>query len=368
MLRAYRDDPISIALPNGKPNPLFLYRGAVHGRPPTPHEEVKRDLVAELHQRGVENLEAHLLEEALFDFETVIELLPEFPYAHWNRAQVLLMLNRYREGFEEFDWRFKLFADDLWHSGIPLWNGEDIAGKRLLLWHEHGYGDTLMLLRFVPEIARRGVIVTLSLVPPLRRIARQLGVEVLDADIPRGREFDFRLPLFNLPAALSTLADTVPPAPYLTAPRTIKISAPAIGIAWSGNAKQSRDHLRSLELERFLALLELNGHQPYALQLAGEDAAARGVMVRDYADFAELAEWVMAMDHVVTVCTAVAHLAGALGHPSLHVVVPKVAYWPWYNAQRWYGGAHVYRQRCAGDWGQVFARVNRALWSEPSCR
>jgi ADP-heptose:LPS heptosyltransferase len=94
-----------------------------------------------------------------------------------------------------------------------------------------------------------------------------------------------------------------------------------------------------------------------------DDALAHGVRAANYRDFADTAEQLMAMRHVVTVDTAVAHLAGAIGHPSLHLLVPHVMYWPWYRAADWYPRINVYRQPRPGNWDSVFAVLNFNLWS-----
>lgn len=363
-LREFSSDPISMVLPSGKPNPAYVHRGPC--RPVTPAEEVIADVAAESVKHGIENLERHFLDEAIFEFETAISVLPEFPHAHWMRGQALLMKGDYLEGFKEFDWRFKMFSDALCHKGIPIWSGEPLSGKSLLLWHEHGYGDSIMFLRYVPMLKRMGARITLALPEPLRRLAReQFDVEVLD-EVPLSfNHFDYRCPIFSLPPVLCKSVADLPSEPYFAANAyraTIPRDKPIIGIAWSGNRNNSRDKHRSIKLEKFLTALDTRGHALYAIQQDELSIGrAHGVIAPTFADFAETADCLMAMDHIVTVDTAVAHLAGALGHPSLHILVPFVAFWPWYQSQAWYPTAHVYRQSKPGEWAPVFAKVNEAL-------
>jgi hypothetical protein len=395
-LRQFRPDPVPVLLKNGRPNPAFIHRGPT--RPLTESQEIITDVVAEAMARGVENLERHWLEEALLEFETAIAVMPEFPHAHWNRAQVLLMLGRYGEGFAEFDWRFKLFGDTLWHQGLPVWCGERLQGKRLLLWHEHGYGDTIMLLRYLPVLQAMGAQLTVAVPEPLRRlIRRQFGattliqpkntprniiaggirtnqnvaasfpyrdVEVLD-EVPEdfGR-FDYRCPVFNLMGVMQQIHPAIPAAPYVTTvpgePRDV------IGVAWSGNRENTRDKFRSIDLGALTAAIPREGCELQSIQMQElEDAPRHGVTAIDYLDFADTADRLMTMRHIVTVDTAVAHLAGAIGHPSLHILVPHVAYWPWYRAAEWYGTARIYRQPKPGDWSTVLAQVNAQLRSHP---
>lgn len=364
-LRQFSSDQIPMALPNGSPNPVYLHRGPC--RPLTPAEDIIADVAAEAIRRGIKNLERHFLDEAIFEFDTAISVLPHFPHAHWNRGQALLMKGEYLEGFREFDWRFKLFGDTLWHKGIPIWCGESLVGKRLILWHEHGYGDSLMFLRYVPMLRGMGAEITLALPEPLRRLAReQFDAEVLD-EVPESFDrFDYRCPIFSLPPVLDQTIENVPSAPYLSgnAQRaTIAKDRPIIGIAWSGNRKNSRDKHRSIKIDKFLSALDTRDHALYAIQ-QDELSIGRehGVITPTFSDFAETADCLMAMDHIVTVDTSVAHLAGALAHPSLHVLVPFVAYWPWYQSAAWYPTAHVYRQEKPGEWAPLFERVNANLW------
>jgi hypothetical protein len=365
-LRQFRDDPVPLLTPNGRPNPAFIHRAPT--RLLTPAQEIVTEVVAEVMARGVENLERHWLEEALLEFENAIALMPEFPHAHWNRAQVLLMLGRYDEGFVEFDWRFKLFGDTLWHQGVPVWCGEKLNGRRLLLWHEHGYGDTILLLRYLPVLLAMGAQLTVAAPEPLRRlIRRQFDVEVLE-EVPEDfRRFDYRCPVCNLMPVMQRLHPKIPPAPYLATASCEQRNV--IGVAWSGNRENARDTFRSIYLGDLTAALEPFTRAGYELQSIQmqelEDAPQHGVTAVNYRDFADTADQLMAMRHIVTVDTAVAHLAGAIGHPSLHILVPYVAYWPWYRVAEWYGTARVYRQPKPDDWDSVFAQVNANLRSRP---
>jgi hypothetical protein len=362
-LREFRFDPVPIVTPEGQINPVFLHRGPC--RPVTPREEVITDIVAEAMGRGIANIRARFLEEAVMEFDTAIALMPEFPHAHWNRGQALLMMGD-TNGFAEFDWRFKMFGDVLWHKGIPIWSGESLQGKRLLCWHEHGYGDSIMLLRYVPVLQQMGAYITLALPEPLRRLAReQFKCEVLE-EVPESWErFDYRCPIFNLLPQMHQMQIPVPACPYFTADPLgygFKGEAKIIGIAWSGSKDHSHDKDRSIGIDKFMGMLDCNGHDPCAVQLASDkDIGDWDIVTIPYEDFAETADCLMAMDHIVTVDTAVAHLAGALGHPSLHVLCPYVAYWPWLNSATWYPTANVYHQTKWDDWAGVFARVNEAI-------
>jgi hypothetical protein len=356
-LREFRFDPVPIVTPDGQINPVFLHRGPC--RPVTPREEVITDIVSEAMGRGIANIRARCLEEAVMEFDTAIALMPEFPHAHWNRGQVLLMMGD-TNGFAEFDWRFKMFGDVLWHKGIPIWSGEDLRGKRLLLWHEHGYGDSIMLLRYVPVLQRMGAEIVLALPEPLRRLAReQFQCEVLEEVPTVWERFDFRCPIFNLLPQMHQMQISVPVCPYFTAS---KAPVGGIGIAWSGHKGHAHDKDRSLKLADFMSMFEPAGHTLHAIQMDDrEECSKYGVIAPDYGDFVETANVLMSLKHIVTVDTAVAHLAGALGHPSLHVLSPYVAYWPWLNSATWYPTANIYHHTKPDDWASMFMRVNEAI-------
>jgi hypothetical protein len=342
---------------------VFLHRGPC--RPVTPREEVITDIVSEAMGRGIANIRARCLEEAVMEFDTAIALMPEFPHAHWNRGQVLLMMGD-TNGFAEFDWRFKMFGDVLWHKGIPIWSGEDLRGKRLLLWHEHGYGDSIMLLRYVPVLRRMGAKIVLALPEPLRRLAReQFQCEVLEEVPETWTRFDFRCPIFNLLPQMHAMQIPVPACPYFkgdAARGRFNGAERSIGIAWSGSRDHAHDKDRSIGLCKFMSSLNTKEFAVYAVQATElEHAPDYGVRTLTYKDFADTADCLMAMEHIVTVDTAVAHLAGALGHPSLHVLCPYVAYWPWLNSVTWYPTANIYHHTKPDDWAGIFARVNEAI-------
>jgi hypothetical protein len=194
-----------------------------------------------------------------------------------------------------------------------------------------------------------------------RLVRRQFDVEVLEQVPEDFRRFDYRCPTFNLMPVMHQLGIQIPAAPYLFAAQVPRKSM--IGIAWSGSRNNERERRRSIPLDTFLEMLDLNGRAPHAVQADDLDlAASRNVAVCNFGDFAQTADCLLGMEHIVTIDTAVAHLAGAIGHPSLHIISPYVAYWPWYNPA-WYPTAKIYRQPKPGDWSSVFAQVNANLWS-----
>jgi hypothetical protein len=260
----------------------------------------------------------------------------------------------------------------------PLWRGEPIEGKRILLHAEQGLGDTLQFLRYVPMVQARGGAVVLDVQGTLRRLAAQLpGLSVLISQGEAG--FDWQCPLMSLPLAFGTTVDTIPAdIPYLTIPEEAQQAAARrdwpeegirIGLVWSGNPKYVDDQSRSIPLTLFAQHVALEGAHLYSLQLgaAAEQIDNAGVPVTDLreaiGDMADTAALVQHLDLVITVDTAVAHLAGALGRRTW-ILLPFAPDWRWLTQRQdspWYPTARLFRQPRPGDWDAVMANVREAL-------
>lgn len=324
-------------------------------------EQTTMEVTAEFMAMAKSNMDRGQFKEALFDLDNALCVMPKSVHAHSNRAHALLSLGDYEEGFKEFEWRLALFGDVFIGVDVPPWRGEPIAGKRLLLGHEHGYGDCLMLLRYVPVLKEMGAIITLLLPPGLKRLAERFDIDVRDQYPEDYGVFDYRCPMFSLPKVLGHGAGDIPSRPYIPVQRGERIPN-SIGISWSGNREHLRDAHRSVGLDQFLSLFEGSGHTLYAVQASElEEAAERGVITQRFGDFADTADFMSRLDHIVTVDTSPVHLAGAIGHPSVHVLLPFVSDWRWYNSESWYPNVKTHWQDKPGDWASAFAKVNRCL-------
>ncbi len=254
--------------------------------------------------------------------------------------------------------------------------------KTILLHAEQGLGDTIQLARYVPLVARRGATVVLEVPAELTGLLGRLeGVATV---VERGAPlpaFDLHCPMGSLPLALATEPDSIPAAiPYLTAsaerlaqwqPRLASVPQPRVAFVWSGRPSHPNDRNRSLPLARLAPLLEMDGVSFISVQpdVSVEDAAvlaglggvtALGAELRDFEDTAAV---LGLCDLVVTVDTAVAHLAGALGRPAW-ILLPFAPDWRWMLERTdspWYPTARLYRQPEPGDWESVIARVRADL-------
>jgi hypothetical protein len=295
----------------------------------------------------------------------------------YDLAMVLLANGDYARGFAEHESRAQ--HTSMKEHAPPLWQGEDLAGRTILVHAEQGMGDTIQFARYIPLLAERGARVIFGVPPSLRGLfAGFPGTAGVTSVVEAASLADFHVPLMSLPHRFGTQLRSIPPAPYLTVPGTLKarLKRPpgtniAAGIVWAGSAKYSSDRHRSLPVEEFLALAELPCVALHSLQVGprSADLAAAGgdALVTDLStqltDFAITAAVLNEIDLVITVDTAVAHLAGAMGRPCW-VLLPFSADWRWLRTREdspWYPSLRLFRQTSPGDWPGVMQRVRNAL-------
>jgi tetratricopeptide (TPR) repeat protein len=321
-------------------------------------------------------------DEAMASFDQAIALDAKLPEAHWNKALLSLALGDYANGFAGYEWRWR-GATELAPRGFaqPQWQGEDIAGRTILLHAEQGYGDSIQMLRYLPLVKARGARVVLEIPDSLMPLLGAHGDDV--TVLSKGTllpPFDLHCPLMSLPLAFGTTRDSVPAeVPYLAAPaeRVARMAARlpqseglCVGLVWSGKPSHKNDHNRSIALERLKSLIAVPGTAFVSLQREYRDAdlaalAALPILRLDDAigDFADTAAAIAALDLVIAVDTAVAHLAGSLGKP-LWLLLSHIQDWRWLIGRSdnpWYPTARLFRQGPEGDWGPVIARATEAL-------
>jgi Flp pilus assembly protein TadD len=327
------------------------------------------------------------LDAALAGYEDALRLEPDHAEAHRNRAMAWLHRGEYARGWLEYEWRLKCRGRPAVDFPQPRWQGEDLAGRTILLHAEQGLGDTLQFVRYAPLVQSRGGIVLLLCPQPLvALLARTPGIDrVIAAGSPLPR-FDVHAPLMSLPLILGTTAEAGIPAqvPYLLAdPEAVERARRAledfsgfrIGIAWQGNPRQRSDRQRSFPLAALAPLARVEGVHLISLQKgAGTEqrAALDGrfrVTVLDGweqepgGDFHDTAAILRNLDLVVTPCSALAHLAGGLG-VCTWTALAWMADWRWLSDRDdspWYRTMRLFRQRRPGDWGEVFERMAQAL-------
>jgi tetratricopeptide (TPR) repeat protein len=328
-------------------------------------------------------LRLHRSEEAASTARSALRVLPDDPEAHTVLAFALLQLGRWREAWPEYAWRWKDPRLNLEprEFDCPIWTGEALSGRTLLLHAEQGFGDTLQLLRYAAQLPHDGKVIV-EVQKPLARLAATL--EGVDRILARGEPlpgFDLHCPLFSLPRIFGTTVETIPNGvPYLSADpiaverwrtRLAGAGTVHIGLVWAGNRNNTEDETRSIPLAAFAALAGLDGVTFVSLQKGEGDAEAAqppaGLRLLDFtpelADFADTAALVAALDLVIGVDTAVVHLAGALGRP-VWLLNRFHAEWRWLRERTdspWYPTLRQFRQREPSNWDDVISDVRAAL-------
>jgi hypothetical protein len=274
--------------------------------------------------------------EALAAVELAIAIAPTVRARH-NRAMILLALGRWREGFQEFELceREPPFArpnaQEMLAAGGTPWRGEPLEGKQLLIVHDHGFGDTIMMLRFVEAVRRCGCQVTLAVPPELQWIAVQF------ADTGALGRYDYFTSFLHLLRWLEIEPGNVPTAPYINVDASVQAhwrtqlgprQRPRVGVAWSVRVDHPGDFPRALPLQAITTWFP--DAELHSVQKQGaEEAATLGVVTHDPVDFASAAALMMNMDEIVSVDTAAIHLAGAIGHPNATVMLSQFHSWRW---------------------------------------
>jgi hypothetical protein len=313
-----------------------------------------------------------------------MRLAPDYRSARFNLAYLLLRQGRYEEGWaclEARDWYAPL--EKL--LPFPRWQGESLAGKRLLIGIEAGHGDMIQFCRYAAlakasGAMRVGVLAHPALTALLASHAAIDEIFSADQTLPR-TGWDYWVPPLSLPFLFGTRLDTIPAdLPYLFAeververwrPRLKSaVAARHIGIAWRGNPNFENDAERSLSSLAVLApLAEVDGATFFSLQrdvqareLAPLAAVDLGSRIGDFADTAAIMSH---LDLVITVDTATAHLAGALGKRCWVLLPDHQTDWRWLADRAdspWYPGVMtLFRQPHAGDWGSVVQELQRRL-------
>jgi tetratricopeptide (TPR) repeat protein len=341
------------------------------------------------HQDACNNMGAafqdkHGLDKALRCFQKAIENNPDFSEAHWNKALCHLLAGEFSEGWKEYQWRFRIntiFFNRQFPQ--PLWSGEEIKGKRILLYAEQGFGDTIQFIRYVPLVKRKGGFVIVECQEDVTPLLYSMGG--IDQLIKHGQplpEFDTQCPLLSLPLIFKTGRHNIPASiPYLSLnpalvqrwhERTVseKIDL-KVGLVWAGRPTHRKDRKRSMSFEAFEPLARIPGVTFYSLQI-GEAAKQiqnrpKGMNLIDVSeeltDFAHTGSLIQNLDLVISVDTAVAHLAGALGKP-VWTLLPFSPDWRWLLNQEdspWYPTMRLFRQPSPGDWDSVILSVKKNL-------
>jgi tetratricopeptide (TPR) repeat protein len=323
----------------------------------------------------------HFQEAAASCYEA-IRLDPNSADAHGNLAIALLSMGRMSEGWKEYEWRWKTpgLVDANRGFRQPQWLGEEARDRTLLIHAEQGLGDTLHFCRYASLAAERGFRVILEAQQPLKKL--MCGLPGISRVLERGEslpEFDLHCPMLSLPLAFATDLTNIPSAtPYLTPDeasvllwknRLAKMAVEdlRVGLAWAGGKILEADRRRSIPLEILLPIADVPGVRLFSLQ---KDAPNKSKYLVDFmdevSDFSDTASLVANLDLVISVDTAVAHLAASMGKPCW-LLNRFDSCWRWLRDRcdsPWYPTLRLYNQPRAGDWGSVIEQVISDLFTQ----
>ncbi len=342
-------------------------------------------------------------EKSKYYYEKALSVDRTRPEAYWNYALLLLLTGEYEKGWEYYEYRWEI-ADQLLAEkrdyGKPLWRGESLRNKVLFVYCEQGYGDSLQFFRYVLKLIENDWRVILESPKSLARLFKVTSAKLVI--VTPGEElpyFDYQIPMMSLPYAFSTRLSSIPfDVPYLKTifkdvalwrdklymanrgqggdtSKIIDREVIKVGVVWAGNPRKADqvnhliDQRRSCQLSVFSTLFEFNneqGLQFFSLQKDSVDEVKidnLNTCMENVTDFYDTACLIQNLDLVISVDTAVAHLAAALGKP-VWLLSRYDGCWRWLLNREdspWYPTLRIFRQDKPGDWAGVLANVKNAL-------
>ncbi len=339
---------------------------------------------------GVTLREMGRLKEAEESFRHALQISPNNAEMHLNLGVTLLSSGKFSEGWHEYEYRWDGAAPKTMPpvTYLPQWTGQHpISGQRLLVFAEQGMGDKLQFSRYL-SLAERcfsdgvSLVVDASLQALMRRSFP--AVEILDAVPADQSAWHWQCPLLSMPMAFGTVSETIPnEIPYLIPDSArvtywgsrisalgLRAAIRKIGLVWKPGMLMKNASLRALSLQQLSPLLDQPGTACFSLQKEPDPDKAEWISsgrlidwVEELSDFDETAALAMNLDLIISVDTAVAHLAGGLGRP-VWLLNRFASEWRWLREcedSPWYPSMRIYTQKKSGDWGEVVMRIANAL-------
>ncbi len=306
-------------------------------------------------------------EKALNHYTESLKLNPNFQDSRWNRSLILLQLGNLSHGFNDFDSRFlKSSPTDSRTFKSPVWLGESLKDKTLLVLTEQGAGDTIQFIRYLPLIKKENTKIILECKPELKELLSSITEidKIITKEETSSTNYNYCIHLMSLPKIFQTTLETIPnKTPYLSAPQPLidnfsnqlNTKELKVGICWEGNPLQEDNKTRSIPKEAFETLKDIPNVQIFSLQ--------KGDSSFQLNNYAETAAIIQNLDLIISVDTSIAHLAGALNKP-VWTLLSKIPDWRYLlerNDSPWYPSAKLFRQKESGDWFSVLKEVKIAL-------
>jgi len=328
---------------------------------------------------GASLLELGKIDEAIKEYDEVLKINSENATAHFNKAVALLLSGNFDEGWKEYEWRFKKGNLKKPDFVKPEWNGENLNGKTILVHDEQGIGDSIQFIRFLKLLKEQNAKVIFKCRKELVNLYKNFEAvdEFVELTNYVESNFDFEISLLSLPKIFKTNISNIPsPEKYLTVDKSILekwknkfagIEKLKVGLVWRGNPEHEYDYKRSCRLEDFKNILKNENAVFYSLQKENdkEELLKYGVidLSNEVSNLEETAGCITNMDLVITVDTAAAHIAGALGKETW-ALISKIPDWRWLlegDGSPWYSSLKLFRQKETGNWNSVFEEINNEL-------
>lgn len=340
-------------------------------------------LVNAYYNLGIALRDRGSIDEAINCYQKALQYDPDNAYAHFNMSLVYLLSGKFKEGWKEFDWRWKIENFRQRSFIQPQWDGSDIADKRILLYAEDGFGDTIQFIRYIPYFKDLRAKILIECQSELFSLINNLqGHDRVIAQGEQLPEFDLHCSLLRLPAIFDTTIENIPSSePYISVkPALVKKwkdkmqsdgSRVKIGLVWAGSPREGKLLNRSCSFELFLPLFQLDNAEFYSLQ-KGQAAQQAKIppediklidLTENLTNFSDTAALIENLDLVISVDTAVAHLAGAIGKP-VWTLVSFPPDWRWLLNREdspWYPTMRLFRQQQSKFWEPVMARLSEEL-------
>lgn len=328
---------------------------------------------------GVMYTQFMLTDDARDAYYEALRCDPQHEGAHWNMSHAMMMAGMYQEGWEQYEWGTKSIRGLRRHQHITAWEGQPLKGKTVLVWAEQGLGDTIQFSRYLKYLKYFGAKIIFEVQPELKTLFQTKTQEV----IARGEEYqgkpDYQCSLMSLPYLLGTHINPHYFNPQASHEKDIVPQRKGAshkfnrtGVVWQGRVNPPNNPLRSIPLEVFIG-----GLRPQSTVVSLQKDISEGdlklmetvgiVDMRSLlTDFENTAHLIAACDRVITIDTAVAHLAGTMGVETW-LLLPFEPDWRWgptLDTTPWYSSMRLFRQPKRGDWDSVMQRVHHTLESE----
>jgi Flp pilus assembly protein TadD len=312
-------------------------------------------------------------------FDSALALAPDHPQIHYNHGVLLLLKGDFLRGLPEYEWRWKCSEVHIpTRFSTPPWRGDPLNGKMVMLHAEQGLGDTIQFARYVRLVQARGGKIVLCVQPEAVSLLKSIpGVQHVASHPNQLPQCDNHCYLMDLPQALGTTLGTIPnrvpylhPDPALVQSWRDKLANQPgikIGLAWAGRPTHANNANRSIDIAKFAPLAGVSNITFYSVQVGpGSEHVARTDLI-DFTpqikDLSDSAALLANLDLIITVDSAVAHLAGAIAKP-VWIMLPFAPDWRWLlrrSDSPWYPTAKLFRQPKPGDWNSVIASIRLEL-------